>query len=73
MALTAQDVEPIACEQIAQEDAAVSRASKLTIHDTDLLSTVIYARHYYQACPHWIVDTASRSYTHLTLPKIHTL
>lgn len=58
MALTAQDVEPIACEQIAQEDAAVSRASKLTIHDTDLLSTVIYARHYYQACPDWIVDTA---------------
>ena len=49
MALTAQDVEPIAREQIAQEDAAMSRASKLTIHDTDLLSTVIYARHYYQA------------------------
>ncbi len=25
MALTAQDIEPIACEQIAQEDAAVGR------------------------------------------------
>ena len=58
MALTAQDIEPIACEQIAQEDAAVGRASELTIHDTDLLSTVIYARHYYQYCPDWIVDTA---------------
>ena len=58
MALTAQDIEPIACEQITQEDAAVSRASELTIHDTDLLSTVIYARHYYQHCPDWIVDTA---------------
>lgn len=58
MALTAQDIEPIACEQIAQEDAAVGRASELTIHDTDLLSTVIYARHYYQHCPDWIVDTA---------------
>jgi len=58
MALTAQDIEPIACEQIAQEDAAVDRASELTIHDTDLLSTVIYARHYYQHCPDWIVDTA---------------
>ena len=58
MALTTQDIEPIACEQIAQEDSAVGRASDLTIHDTDLLSTVIYARHYYQHCPDWIVDTA---------------
>jgi len=57
-ALTAQDIEPIACEQIAQEDAAVGRASDLTIHDTDLLSTVIYARHYYQSCPDWIVEAA---------------
>ena len=57
-ALTVQDVEPIACQQIAREDAAEDGKSKLTIHDTDLLSTVIYARHYYQFCPDWIVDTA---------------
>ena len=46
--LTAADVEPIARGQIAGEDAA---RGPLVILDTDLISTVVYARHYYGACP----------------------
>jgi NadR type nicotinamide-nucleotide adenylyltransferase len=58
--LTADDVEPIAREQIGGEDAAEARAaSGLLVCDTDLVSTVVYARHYYGACPAWI-ETAAR-------------
>lgn len=46
--LTADDVEPIAGGQIACEDAATA---PLVILDTDLVSTVVYARHHYGACP----------------------
>jgi len=28
--------------------------------DTDLISTVVYARYYYGACPRWIEDEARR-------------
>lgn len=54
--LTAADVEPIARGQIANEDAV--RNSDRIILDTDLLSTVVYARHYYGACPTWIEAAA---------------
>ena len=52
--LDAGDVEPIARGQMALEDAhGTSR-----IFDTDLISTVVYARHYYGHCPEWIVEAA---------------
>ena len=48
--LTEEDVAPIASEQIAAEDAALIDAGRRKIGwmflDTDLLSTVVYARHY---------------------------
>src|SRR5688500_4521183 len=57
-ALTAEDVSPIASEQIAAEDAALAEAIRRNIRwlflDTDLVSTVVYARHYYGSCPAWI-------------------
>ena len=56
--LTAADVEPIARGQLALEDAAAARATRLAIHDTDLVSTVVYARYYYGACPAWIERAA---------------
>jgi NadR type nicotinamide-nucleotide adenylyltransferase len=60
--LDARDVEPIARGQIAVEDAARAvaavRGASCVVHDTDLVSTVVYARHYYGACPAWIVDAA---------------
>jgi HTH-type transcriptional regulator, transcriptional repressor of NAD biosynthesis genes len=55
--LTADDVEPIARGQMANEDAA---SGELIVLDTDLLSTVVYARYYYGSCPAWIVDEARR-------------
>jgi NadR type nicotinamide-nucleotide adenylyltransferase len=53
--LTAADVEPIARGQIANEDRA---EGDIIILDTDLISTVVYARHYYGACPAWIEEAA---------------
>jgi NadR type nicotinamide-nucleotide adenylyltransferase len=53
-ALTADDVDGIAQLAIAREDEALARAPKLVVLDTDLMSTVVYARHYYGACPMWI-------------------
>ncbi len=58
--LTLDDVEPIARGQILAEQEAASAAVDLVIHDTDLISTVAYSRHYYDACPDWIVRAARR-------------
>lgn len=56
-ALTAADVEPIARGEIANLDRA---SGDPVLLDTDLLSTVVYARHYYGACPVWIEEEARR-------------
>jgi NadR type nicotinamide-nucleotide adenylyltransferase len=56
--LTAADVEPIAHGQMANEDA--TRDAERVILDTDLISTVVYARYYYGECPQWIDDEARR-------------
>ncbi len=55
ISLTAADVEPIARGEIANLDAA---RGAVIVLDTDLISTVVYARHYYGACPQWIEDEA---------------
>jgi NadR type nicotinamide-nucleotide adenylyltransferase len=56
------DVEAIARGQMALEDRAAGGGGSLLIQDTDLLSTVIYARHYYGECPRWIeAELARRS------------
>ena len=60
--LTVDDVEPIARGQIALEDAAGETPAlqgSLLILDTDLISTVVYARHYYGQCPEWIESAAA--------------
>ena len=60
--LGASDVEPIARGQIALEDrarhAAADAGAPLVFLDTDLASTVVYAHHYYGACPAWIERAA---------------
>ena len=50
------DVEAIARGQIALEDEVTGRSPDLVFQDTDLLSTVVYSRHYYGDCPAWIED-----------------
>ena len=57
-ALGASDVPAIARGQIRIEDEAARLASRLVIKDTDLVSTVVYSRHYYGECPSWIADAA---------------
>ena len=54
--LTCDDVEPIARGEIA----ALDGAKPPVILDTDLISTVVYSRHYYGRCPDWIVEEARR-------------
>lgn len=62
--LSAADVEPIARLHITLADDATQRASENScssvVFDTDLVSTVVYARHYYGACPAWIVEAAQQ-------------
>ena len=50
----------IARGQMALEDEYVARASTLLLQDTDLLSTVVYCRHYFGRCPAWIEEAAER-------------
>ncbi len=70
-ALTYADVEAIARGQEAGEDAAIARAevqgASLVVLDTDLVSTMIYSRHYYGDCPRWIEERAPRRLGHLYL------
>jgi NadR type nicotinamide-nucleotide adenylyltransferase len=54
-ALSAADVEPIARGCMA----SIPDARPLVL-DTDLISTVVYARYYYGACPSWIEEEARR-------------
>lgn len=69
--LGASDVEPIARGQLAGEMAAEEQARvdgrRLVLRDTDLLSTMVYARHYYGECPDWIVTAARDRLGHLYL------
>jgi NadR type nicotinamide-nucleotide adenylyltransferase len=53
------DHGPIARGQMANEDAAIGRATRLVVLDTDLVSTVVYCEHYFGRAPQWIVDEAS--------------
>lgn len=52
--LTAADVAHIARNHVLADDAALTGAPPLIVFDTDLISTVVYARHYYGSCPAWI-------------------
>jgi NadR type nicotinamide-nucleotide adenylyltransferase len=65
--LEASDVEAIARGQLAAEDCAAKRARHLLILDTDLVSTLVYSRHYYGACPAWIADAARKRLASLYL------
>jgi NadR type nicotinamide-nucleotide adenylyltransferase len=56
--LDAWDVEPIARAQMRAEDSAAAcvrgNGGRLLVLDTDLLSTIVYARQYYGSVPRWI-------------------
>jgi NadR type nicotinamide-nucleotide adenylyltransferase len=52
--LTYSDVGPIARGQVEAEDHLGAKATDLLILDTDLVSTVVYSRHHFGACPEWV-------------------
>jgi NadR type nicotinamide-nucleotide adenylyltransferase len=56
--LTAADAELIAQRAIDADAAALALSPPLLLLDTDLISTVVYVRHYYGPCPAWIEDAA---------------
>ena len=54
-ALDARDVEPIARGTLRAEADAMTRARNgVLVLDTDLASTLVYGRHYYDVAPAWI-------------------
>lgn len=57
-ALSAATVEPIARLAMELQDAALATQPALLFLDTDLVSTVVYARHYYGSCPTWVESEA---------------
>jgi len=62
----------IAHGQLALEDEYLARfrpalPALLMIQDTDLLSTVVYCRHYFGRCPEWIEEAARLRRPHLYL------
>ena len=70
-ALSYADVEAIGRGQKAGEDAAIARAeaqgAPLVVLDTDLVSTMVYSRHYYGDCPRWVEEDAARRLADLYL------
>ena len=65
----ANDLEAIAKGQIELEDACLhSTKARLVIHDTNLLSTLIYAEHYFGGNLGWLAEQfAARNYDHYFL------
>jgi len=53
------DHGPIARGQMSLEDEHIARATHLLVQDTDLLSTVVYCKHYFGQCPPWIEAAAA--------------
>lgn len=53
-----EDVEPIARGLLEAEDQVARPDGPLLLLDTDLVSTLVYARHYYGACPAWVERAA---------------
>mgnify|MGYP003343618616 CR=1 FL=1 len=58
--LTAADIDPIARLAMEAEDAALAARPRILVLDTDLISTVVYARHYYDDAPAWLAAEAMR-------------
>lgn len=62
--LQQHDLEPIAEGQLAVEDAALEKATRFVIHDTNILSSIIYANYYFDTVIDWVNDRfLERDYT----------
>ncbi|EDY82168.1 hypothetical protein VDG1235_1788 [Verrucomicrobiia bacterium DG1235] len=62
--LEARDLDPIARGQLKGEDEAARTATKFILHDTNLLSSILYAEHYFDVHIPWVDQTfVERDYT----------
>ena len=59
---TCDDVDAIARGQIRLEDerSTAAATAPVLVQDTDLLSSIVYSRHYFGDCPAWIEETFRR-------------
>ena len=55
--LQQSDLEAIAGGQFATEDDGYAQARKLVIHDTNILSSIIYAKNYFGVTLDWVNET----------------
>ncbi|WP_419783163.1 AAA family ATPase [Maridesulfovibrio sp.] len=58
--LTADDVIPIADGQLRLESEAAAKGFNPLICDTDIISSMVYAKHYFGTCPDWLNDKFAR-------------
>lgn len=71
--LQKEDLQTIANGQFMEEDSKLEQARKLIIHDTNILSSIIYSEHYFQTQIEWVnerFDSYSYSLYLLCLPDI---
>jgi NadR type nicotinamide-nucleotide adenylyltransferase len=62
--LQQHDLQPIAEGQLAQEDAGLEQAQRFVLHDTNILSSIIYANYYFDTVIDWVNDAfLEREYT----------
>lgn len=62
--LTLDDAVPIAEGQLLAEDVAEAHKNQLVLMDTNILSSVVYNKHYYDLNPEWIEEAfAQRQYS----------
>ena len=58
------DLEEIFYGQIAAEDAGWAKSKRFVIHDTNLLSSIIYANNYFETTSDWVKEAfLKRDYT----------
>lgn len=65
--LTIGDIAAIAQGQQAREAAQARVANRILFCDTDLLTTTLWSRHFFQTCPDWIETAARAAHYDLTL------
>ena len=54
--LAEADLEPIGRGQLEREDLGAARARRFVFHDTNLLSSILYAKHYFDTEIEWLND-----------------
>ncbi len=56
--ITLEDIEAIARGQIATEDRMARECNRVLICDTELITTVLWSRHFFSRSPEWIEQAA---------------